>query len=137
MNSVDYTIGSHDTTHLQPEHPMYRTSKGERILLDAERRLFEESLAMMVDNLSVCDGDFGVPAFDQLQLGQKLFSLYRAGRALLQPDEPPPEITAFLEAAVAAVYQHVSDMVIRGRIHFVSATTDARVPTRRRQGAAK
>jgi hypothetical protein len=38
---------------------------------------------------------------------------------------------------VAAVYQHVSDMVIRGRIHFVSATTDARVPTRRRQGAAK
>ena len=47
---------------------MYRTSKGERILLGAERRLFEESLAMMVDNLSVCGGDFGVPAFDQIHL---------------------------------------------------------------------
>jgi hypothetical protein len=92
---------------------MYPTSKGERILLGGERRLFEESLAMMVDHLSVCDGDFGVPAFDQLQLGQKLFTLYRAGRALLIPDEPPPEITAFLEAAVATVYQHVFDMVIQ------------------------
>ncbi|MCZ6855039.1 MAG: hypothetical protein O7G86_14095 [Gammaproteobacteria bacterium] len=92
---------------------MYGTSKGERILLGGDRRLFEDSLAMMADHLSVCDGDFSVPAFDQLQLGQKLFALYRAGRALLLPDEPAPEITAFLEAAVAAVYQHVFDMVVQ------------------------
>jgi hypothetical protein len=46
-------------------------------------------------------------------MGQKLFALYRAGRALLQPDEPPPEITAFLDAAVAAVYQHAFDMVLQ------------------------
>jgi hypothetical protein len=91
---------------------VYRTPQGERILLTGERRLFEDSLGMMADHLSVSDGDFGVSAFDQLQLGQKLFALYRAGRALLQPDEPAPEITAFLEAAVAAVYQHVFDMVI-------------------------
>ncbi len=91
---------------------MYRTSNGERILLGGERRLFEDSLGMMVDHLSVCDSDFGVPAFDQLQLGQKLYALYRAGRALLHPDEPPPEKAAFLEAAVAAVYQHVFDMVV-------------------------
>ena len=92
---------------------MYLTSKGERILLGGERRLFKQSLAMMVDHLSVCDGDFGVPTFDQLQLGQRLYALYRASRALLVPDEPPPEITAFLEAAVASVYQHVFDMIIQ------------------------
>ena len=75
--------------------------------------MFEESLGMMVDYLSVCDGDFGVPAFDDLQLGQKLFALYRAGRALLAPDEPPPERSAFLDAAVAAVYRHALDMVVQ------------------------
>ena len=84
---------------------MYRTSEGERILLGAERRLFEESLAMMVDLLATGDCDFGVQVFDDLQRGQKLFALYRAARGLLQPDEPPPELTAFLEGAVASVYR--------------------------------
>ena len=32
---------------------------------------------------------------------------------MLVPDEPPPEIVAFLEAAVATVYKHVFDMVIQ------------------------
>ena len=81
--------------------------------MGSERRLFEQSLGMIVDQLSVFDGDLGVPAFDQLQLGQKLYALYRAGRALLVPDEPPPEITAFLEAAVATVYKHIFDMLIQ------------------------
>lgn len=91
--------------------PVYNTPNGERILLGAERRLFEESLGMIVDDLSVGDGEFGVVGFDELQWGQKLFALYRAGRALLQPDEPAPEITAFLAAAVATVYQHVQAMI--------------------------
>ncbi len=92
---------------------MYPTPSGERILLGGERRLFEESLGMMVDYLSDGDFGFGVPAFDELQLGQKLFALYRAGRALLEPDEPSPERTAFLEAALATVYKHVLDMVVQ------------------------
>ena len=92
---------------------MYPTTHGERILLGAERRLFETSLGMMVDHLSIDDGDFGVDAFDELRLGQKLFSLYRAGRALLDPDEPLPERAAFLDATVAAVYQHTHDMVVQ------------------------
>ena len=94
------------------ELSVYRTSNGERILLGAERRLFEQSLAMMVDHLSIDDCDFGVPVFGELQRGQKLFALYRAGRGLLRPDEAPPELTAFLEAAVAAVYRHALDKVI-------------------------
>lgn len=92
---------------------MYHTTNGERILLGAERRLFEESLGMLIDHVSVSDGDFGVPVFDELQLGQKLFALYRAGRALLAINEQTPERTAFLEAAVATVYKHVFDMVVQ------------------------
>ena len=110
-NSLDYAIGNHTKPDFLAEHPVYPTPNGERILLGGERRLFEESLGMMVDYLSDGDFGFGVPAFDELQLGQKLFALYRAGRALLEPDEPPPERTAFLEAALATVYKHVLDMV--------------------------
>ena len=92
---------------------MYPTPRGGRILLDAERRLYEESLGMMVDHLSIIDCDFGVPAFDELQRGAKLFALYQSSRALLQPDEPLPERVAYLDAAVAAVYQHAHDMIIQ------------------------
>jgi hypothetical protein len=92
---------------------MYRTPEGERILLGAERRLFEESLGMMVDLLSEGDTDFGVQPFDELQRGQKLFALYRAGRGLLAPDEPAPELTAFLEATVAAVYRFIQGQVVQ------------------------
>ncbi len=93
--------------------PVYRTPNGERILLGAERQLFEDSVAMMVDHLSVDDCDFGVPVFDELQRGQKLFALYRTARGLLRPDERPPELTAFIEATVAAVYRHTLDMAIQ------------------------
>ena len=92
---------------------MYHTPHGERILLGAERQLFEESLGMMVDHLSTGDCEFGVPVFDELQRGQKLFALYRVARALLQPDEPVLELTAFVEAAAATVYRHALDMVVQ------------------------
>ena len=85
---------------------VYHSPIGQRILLSAERRLFEESLGRMVDHLAIDDYEFGVQVFDELQRGQKLFPLYRAGRGLLHPDEPPPELTAFLEGAVATVYRH-------------------------------
>ncbi len=92
---------------------MYRTPNGERILLGAERQLFEMSLAMMVDYLSDGDFDFGVQVFDDLQRGQKLFALYRVARALLQPVEPAPSHTAFAEGTVASVYRHIFDRVVQ------------------------
>jgi hypothetical protein len=103
---------------------VYRTSEGERILLGAERRLFEESLAMMVDLLATGDCEFGVQVVDELQRGQKLFALYRAARGLLQPDEPPPELTAFLEGAVASVYRWALAMAIQEIEHPEFATAD-------------
>ena len=92
---------------------MYHTPNGERILLGTERQLFEESLGMMVDHLSDNDCEFGVPLFDEMQRGQKLTALYRVARALLQPAEPPPELTAFIEATVAVVYRHALEMVVQ------------------------
>jgi hypothetical protein len=92
---------------------VYPTPKGDRILLGAERRLYEESLGMMVDQLSIIDSNFGVLVFDDLQRGAKLFALYQSGCALLRPDEPLPERVAYLDAAIAAVYQQAFDMVVQ------------------------
>jgi hypothetical protein len=89
---------------------MYRTSEGDRILLGAERHLVETCLAMMVDMFDD-DSDFGFEAFDNLRRNQKLAALYIAGRGLLCPDEPPPKLTAFLEATVATVYQFAKEQV--------------------------
>jgi len=68
---------------------------------------------MMVDFLSDNDCEFGVHVFDELQRGQKLFSLYRVARALLRPDEPAPQHTAFAEASIASVYQHLLDRIVQ------------------------
>lgn len=90
---------------------MYQTPCGDRILEGAERRLYEESLGVMVDFLADGDFDFGVALFDEMQLGPKLVALYESGRALLRPDESAPERAAYLEAAIAVVYHHVLMMV--------------------------
>jgi hypothetical protein len=90
---------------------MYRTSVGTRVLAGAERRLFVESLGMMVDYLSTCDCEFGIPPLDELQRNQQIAVLHALARALLCPDEPPPPLTAILEAAVASVYSHAADML--------------------------
>ena len=103
---------------------MYHSPDGQRVLLGAERRLFEKSLAMMVDLLATGDCEFDVQVFDELQRGQKLFALYRAARGLLRPDEPPPELTAFLEGAVATVYRWALAMAIQEIEHPEFATAD-------------
>lgn len=59
------------------------TPGGDRILHGAERRLFTQSLAMIVDLLAQGDADFGVIPFDNLQWNQKLVVLYNSARALL------------------------------------------------------
>ena len=90
---------------------MYHTPEGDRILLGAERRFFTHSLAMIVDLLADEDMEFGVAPFDELQRNQKLAVLYMAARGLLQSDEPMPKLTAFVESAVATVYEHAKDQV--------------------------
>ena len=88
---------------------MYHTPNGDRVLLGAERRLFVESLAMIVDLLATDDVAFDVIPFGDLQRTQKLLVLYTTARGLLRPDASPPKLTAFTEAAVAAVYEFASE----------------------------
>lgn len=90
---------------------MYKTPGGERILQGAERQLFQQSLGMMVDLLSDGDIDFDVFTFDQLQRGQKIATLYQAGRALLYPTELAPELTACIEAAAATVFRFALNQI--------------------------
>jgi len=92
---------------------MYHTPGGNRILTGAERHLFTQSLAMVVDLLADCDVEFGVIPFDELQRTQKLFVLYRSARGLLRPNEPAPKLTAFIESSVATVYEHAKDRVLQ------------------------
>ena len=90
---------------------MYHTPGGDRVLTGAERSLFVESLGMIVDMLADMDVPVGVNPFDDLQRNQKLVVLYHAGRALLRPDEPVPKLTAYIESAVAGVYEFIRDQM--------------------------
>jgi hypothetical protein len=90
---------------------MYHTPEGNRILLDAERLLFSECAGMIVDMLDEGYYASDFQAFEELPRNQKLAVLYRAVRALLHPSEKPPKLTAFLEAAVASVYQFAKERV--------------------------
>ena len=83
---------------------MYNTPLGIRTLEGAERRLFVESLAMIVDNLSIVDGPFDIAVFDRLQRNQKIAVLNMMAKALLCAQEPAPQLTAAIEAAVATVF---------------------------------
>lgn len=90
---------------------MYNTPLGVRVLKGCERRLFVEALAMLIDTVIIEDEPLASGAFESLQRNQKVFVLHRVGRALLCEDEPPPKLTAPIEAAVAAVFGCVRSMV--------------------------
>lgn len=88
---------------------MYWTPEGERCLTGAEARLFVESLAMIVDLLTVDDGSFGITVIDDLQYGQKLVAFESMASALLCKDVPVVPLTAPIEAAVAVVFHVISE----------------------------
>ena len=52
-----------------------------------------------------------VPVFGRLTQGQKQVVLLQAARALLDPNEPAPKLTASLAGAVGAVYRFMAEMV--------------------------
>jgi hypothetical protein len=90
---------------------MYNTPDGIRVLQEAERRLFVESLAMLVDMLRLDELPTDIQVLDDLTQNQRIATYHAAARALLAEDEPPPALTAVIEGAVASVYRHVRDMI--------------------------
>ncbi len=95
---------------------MWRTSIGERTLRGKEWELFREglsSLRLMVE-LSLDGADVRITevgAFDALQPASRLAMLALVAKALHDPAEPCPALTALTEGTFAAVYagirQHI------------------------------
>ena len=90
---------------------MYRTPDGIRVLQGAERRLFVESLGMIVDMLTLDEFSTDIQVLEDLTRNQRIAAYHAVARALLVKDEPPPELTAVIEGAIASVYRHVRVMI--------------------------
>ena len=93
---------------------MWWTSCGERTLEGAEARVFAEALLALVDEAYLGhfdDYDIGVNAFDRLTYGQKVYILSIVGNGLLRRDVPRVDLTAVSEGAIAAVFEHLKNMV--------------------------
>ena len=89
---------------------MWRTSCGERTLQCAEARVFAEALLSLLDEAEseqLYDYDLGPLSFDRLTYGQKIAVLSTVANGLLRDDVPAVPLTAVLEAAIAAVFEHL------------------------------
>ena len=93
---------------------MWHTNGGDRTLEAAEARLFAEVLWDFVKELEVEEIDYGVglDVFDRLTYGEKISSLSAIGAGLLRPDIPVCKLTACVEGAIAAVFEHLKAVVI-------------------------
>ena len=93
---------------------MWHTNCGDRTLEGAEARLFAEALWDFVSELEVDEGDYdvGLHVFDRLTYGQKVSLLSIIGNGLLKPDVPMHKLTAAVESAIAAVFDHLKTAAI-------------------------
>jgi hypothetical protein len=93
---------------------MWRTEYGERILEGAEAKLFAETLLSLLDELLLDEFDeypLGIRVFDNLTYGQKIYALSTIANGLLRKDIPIVELTAVLEGAIAAVFEHLKNLI--------------------------
>jgi hypothetical protein len=98
---------------------MWYSPDGDRTLEGAEANFFRFGLAALVRRLPAYPGP---GYFSRLTTGEKLVALAAAGQALLDPTEPSPEHTAWIEAAIYAVYRHLEVRVGRsGRTRRLTA----------------
>ena len=115
---------------------MYWTPEGARILSGAEATVFVAALAIMVDLLTDEDVEFGVLALDRLQRGQKLVVLEQVAAALLSEATPMPKLSAVIEAAVAAVYRFLEEMICQECDELAAAPLDSERPSWRQRALA-
>jgi hypothetical protein len=90
---------------------MYNTPVGIRVLEGAERRLFVESLATLVEQLVAGDDSYVSGPLSGLQGNQKTAVVHTVARALLCEEESAPKLTAVIEAAVATILDRARDML--------------------------
>ena len=63
---------------------MYNTPDGIRVLQGAERRLFVESLGMLVDMLTLDEFSPDIPVLEDLTRNQRIATYHAVARALLR-----------------------------------------------------
>jgi len=93
---------------------MWRTSCGNRTLKRAEARLFAETLLSLLDQEDALrdeDCPLGIEGYDRLTYGQKISVLAAIGNGLLREDVPASSLTAVVEAAIAALFEHLKSLV--------------------------
>jgi len=94
---------------------MWRTNYGERILEGAEAIVFAKTLSSLLDEAlmgTLDDYELGILCFDNLTYGQRISTLATIGNGLLREDVPPIDLTAVVEGAIAAVFQHLKYQII-------------------------
>lgn len=93
---------------------MWRTQYGDRALEGAESEVFAEALSSLLD-FAVAEEldyyDLGIESFDNLTFGQRISTLAIIGNGLLRKDIPPVRLTAVLEGAIAAVFEHLKNEI--------------------------
>jgi len=93
---------------------MWRTQYGIRTLEGPEAVLFAEALSSLLDEAIAEELDYydlGVECFDNLTYGQKISVLSIIGNGLLRKDMPLVRLTAVMEGAIAAVFEHIKNEI--------------------------
>jgi hypothetical protein len=93
---------------------MWHTSHGDRTLRGLEAAVFAESMRSLLDFAATMGWDqypVEIPAFDNLTSGQKVHALLTVAQGLLCEEVPKVQLTAALEATVAAVFYQLETMV--------------------------
>jgi len=93
---------------------MWWTQNGHRVLEPHEAILFAESLLDLLEDFNLSDTDdypLGITAFDKLTYGQKISVLSTVANGLLRTDVPMVTLTAALEAGIAAVFEHLKNLI--------------------------
>jgi hypothetical protein len=93
---------------------MWHTSHGDRTLRGQEAAVFAESMRSLLDFAATMGWDqypVEIPAFDNLTSGQKVHALLTVAQGLLCEEVPKVQLTAALEATVAAVFYQLETMV--------------------------
>ena len=94
---------------------MWRTECGDRILEGSEGIVFAEALWDLIEEANLIELDdyhLGVNAFDVLTYGQKISALSIIANGLLREDVPSVELTAVVEGAIAAVFEHLKTLIV-------------------------
>lgn len=96
---------------------MWRNTSGEEFVLEPKHAAaFRAAAAVLSDNVGweKYQDDWyglGVAVFDELSQGQKQAAILAVAKSLLDPNVPPPEVTAVVAGTVDAVYRQLQGCI--------------------------